>query len=61
MVTYSIYAHHRRDGVRFEPFLCQNSHHALLRARDLLARDEEIHLVEVHFGDQHLFTVARPG
>lgn len=56
--TYTLYAHHAEQGRLFEPFLGQGDGDAFARARELLASDDAIHLVEVHFGDQHLFSVG---
>ena len=59
--TYTLYAHHATEGRLFEPFLGQGDGHAFARAQELLASDDAINLVEVHFGDQHLFSVGASG
>ena len=53
-----LYAHHAEQGRLFEPFLGQSDGDAFTRAEELLASDDAIELVEVHFGDRRLFSVG---
>jgi hypothetical protein len=59
--TYSLYLHHAEQGRLFEPFLGESDGDAFTRAQELLGSDDAIHLVDVHFGDQHLFSVSSSG
>jgi hypothetical protein len=61
LITYTLYAHHSAHGVRFEPYMGASEYDALARAQEIMAHDALIHRVDVHLGDAHLFSVARPG
>lgn len=59
--TYSLFIHHETDGSRFEPFLGKDEAAAFERAQEHLACDAGIARVDVHFGDDHLFSLGRGG
>lgn len=57
--TYTFYLRGGHEPDRFEPVLCRSDPEAMASARDLLARHGEREAVEVFFGEELLFRVAR--
>jgi hypothetical protein len=57
--TYTLYLRDGRDRVRFEPAMCRTNGEAMARARELLELHGECEAVEVFFGDDFLYRVAR--
>ena len=58
--TYELYLRESADGPpRFRPLTCKTASDAMRMARELLADEQEVVLVEVRLAGEHLFTVAR--
>ena len=59
--TYTLYMRDDGAAVRFVPAMCASDAEAIRRARELLADHPECATIEVVFGEQLLFTIARDG
>lgn len=58
--TYTIYLRDGRDPVRFEPAMRRSAAEAMARAIELFEQHTECEAVEVYFGDDFLYRIARP-
>lgn len=58
--TYTFYLLDSGRVVGFEPALCANDAEAMGRAREVLGRASSCDAVDVYFGEDRLFGVARP-
>ncbi len=63
LTTYTLYLHRDDDGdePNFVPYLGRSPQDAMAGAHEYLAEDPSISHISVHFGDRHLFSVARAG